>query len=183
MINYNDKKFVKFITLGPAGTNHEFVTKKYIKRQNIKNSSILLIDNFFIGLELINAHEADYMIQVAVHPDLTKIVSKAHFEYDIHALDTFISASKPLALVSRKELKNVSSIGFQKATEHYLNLNKWEKQVPLGTIVEVEKGFFNECYDSAIIFLETANKYLNYLNIDKKLGTVNDPWVVFGKNN
>ena len=37
------------------------------------------------------------------------------------------------------------------------------KKVPLGTIVDVEKGFFNECYDSAIIFLETANKHLNYL--------------------
>ena len=99
MINYRHKKFVKFITLGPAGTNHEFVTKKYIKRQNIKNASILLIDSFFTGLKLMNSHEADYMIQVAVHPDLTKVVSKAHFEYDIHVLDTFLSASKPLASV------------------------------------------------------------------------------------
>ena len=51
MINYNDKKFFKFITLGPAGTNHEFVTKKYIKRLEllIKKENLIRFDEIIVA--------------------------------------------------------------------------------------------------------------------------------------
>ena len=36
-----------FITLGPSGTNHEFVTQNYLRFRKLKDADIKLIDNFF----------------------------------------------------------------------------------------------------------------------------------------
>ena len=44
---------------------------------------------------------ADFMIQVAVHPDCTDVFVKAHFAHGIHIIDTFISPSKELAILTR----------------------------------------------------------------------------------
>ena len=36
-----------FITLGPSGTNHEFVNQNYLRFRKLKDADIKLIDNFF----------------------------------------------------------------------------------------------------------------------------------------
>ena len=80
MIELVEKAGPNFVTLGPAGTNHEFVPRKYLAYRGLKNAQVKLIDDFLVGLAMIKNGDADYMIQVAVHPECSNIVATAHFK-------------------------------------------------------------------------------------------------------
>ena len=170
-----------FVTLGPAGTNHEFVTGKYLEYRGLKNAQIKLIDDFLAGLAMINNGKADYMIQVAVHPECANVVATAHFEYGIHVIDTFISPSKELGIVTRRDIKTPKTLALQPATIKYINVKKWEKLVYVNSIMHIPEGLLNGKYDSGLTTLEAAEKHKDQLRVDIQVGTVDDPWLVYGK--
>jgi hypothetical protein len=171
-----------FITLGPSGTNHEFVTHNYLKHRGIQTAHIQLIDDFQFGLSMIADGEADYMVQVAVHPDCADVVAKAHFEYDIHIIDTFISPSKELGILTRRDVKVPKSIALQPATRKYADLNKWKEVVPVNSIMQIAEGLLEGKYDSGLTTVEVAKQYKDVLRIDTRIGTVDDPWIVYGRD-
>ena len=170
-----------FVTLGPAGTNHEFVTGKYLEYRGLKNAQIKLIDDFLVGLAMIKNGTADYMIQVAVHPECANVVATAHFEYGIHVIDTFISPSKELGIVTRRDIKTPKTLALQPATIKYINVKKWEKLVYVNSIMHIPEGLLNGKYDSGLTTLEAAEKHKDQLRVDVQVGTVDDPWLVYGK--
>ena len=171
-----------FITLGPSGTNHEFVTHNYLKCRGIQTAHVQLIDDFQFGLSMIADGEADYMVQVAVHPDCADVVAKAHFEYDIHIIDTFISPSKELGILTRRDVKVPKSIALQPATRKYADLNKWKEVVPVNSIMRIAEGLLEGKYDSGLTTVEVAKQYKDVLRIDTRIGTVDDPWIVYGRD-
>ena len=177
----HEKKGPYFVTLGPAGTNHEFVTGKYLEYRGLKNAQIKLIDDFLVGLAMINNGTADYMIQVAVHPECANVVATAHFEYGIHVIDTFISPSKELGIVTRRDIKTPKTLALQPATMKYINVKKWEKLVYVNSIMHIPEGLLNGKYDSGLTTLEAAEKHKDQLRVDVQVGTVDDPWLVYGK--
>ena len=181
MIEHEKKTGPYFVTLGPAGTNHEFVTGKYLEYRGLKNAQIKLIDDFLVGLAMINNGTADYMIQVAVHPECANVVATAHFEYGIHVIDTFISPSKELGIVTRSDIKTPKTLALQPATIKYINVKKWEKLVYVNSIMHIPEGLLNGKYDSGLTTLEAAEKYKDQLRVDVQVGTVDDPWLVYGK--
>ena len=181
MIEHEKKTGPYFVTLGPAGTNHEFVTGKYLEYRGLKNAQIKLIDDFLVGLAMINNGTADYMIQVAVHPECANVVATAHFEYGIHVIDTFISPSKELGIVTRRDIKTPKTLALQPATIKYINVKKWEKLVYVNSIMHIPEGLLNGKYDSGLTTLEAAEKHKDQLRVDVQVGTVDDPWLVYGK--
>ena len=181
MIEHEKKTGPYFVTLGPAGTNHEFVTGKYLEYRGLKNAQIKLIDDFLVGLAMINNGTADYMIQVAVHPECANVVATAHFEYGIHVIDTFISPSKELGIVTRRDIKTPKTLALQPATMKYINVKKWEKLVYVNSIMHIPEGLLNGKYDSGLTTLEAAEKHKDQLRVDVQVGTVDDPWLVYGK--
>ena len=181
MIEHKEKTSPYFVTLGPAGTNHEFVTGKYLEYRGLKNAQIKLIDDFLVGLAMINNGTADYMIQVAVHPECANVVATAHFEYGIHVIDTFISPSKELGIVTRRDIKTPKTLALQPATIKYINVKKWEKLVYVNSIMHIPEGLLNGKYDSGLTTLEAAEKHKDQLRVDVQVGTVDDPWLVYGK--
>jgi len=181
MTEHEEKAGPNFVTLGPAGTNHEFVTGKYLEYRGIKNAQIKLIDDFLVGLAMINNGKADYMIQVAVHPECANVVATAHFEYGIHVIDTFISPSKELGIVTRRSIKTPKTLALQPATIKYTNVEKWEKLVYVNSIMHIPEGLLNGKYDSGLTTLEAAEKHKDQLRVDLQVGTVDDPWLVYGK--
>ncbi len=106
----------RFVTLGPAGTNHEVVTVNYLSFHGLASATIELVDNFQTGLEMMNQGSADFMIQVAVHSDCANTVASAHFKYNIHIVDTFISPSKELGILTRAEVDKPRTVAIQPAT-------------------------------------------------------------------
>ena len=181
MIEHEEKTGPYFVTLGPAGTNHEFVTGKYLEYRGLKNAQIKLIDDFLVGLAMINNGTADYMIQVAVHPECANVVATAHFKYGIHVIDTFISPSKELGIVTRRGIKTPKTLAIQPATIKYINVKKWEKLVYVNSIMHIPEGLLNGKYDSGLTTLEAAEKHTAQLRVDVQVGTVDDPWLVYGK--
>ena len=181
MTEHEEKAGPNFVTLGPAGTNHEFVTGKYLEYRGLKNAQIKLIDDFLVGLAMINNGTADYMIQVAVHPECANVVATAHFEYGIHVIDTFISPSKELGIVTRRDIKTPKTLALQPATMKYINVKKWEKLVYFNSIMHIPEGLLNGKYDSGLTTLEAAEKHKDQLRVDVQVGTVDDPWLVYGK--
>ena len=181
MTEHEEKPGPNFVTLGPAGTNHEFVTGKYLEYRGLKNAQIKLIDDFLVGLSMINSGNADYMIQVAVHPACANVVATAHFEYGIHVIDTFISPSKELGIVTRRGIKTSKTLALHPATIKYTNVEKWEKLVYVNSIMHIPEGLLNGKYDSGLTTLEAAEKHKDQLRVDLQVGTVDDPWLVYGK--
>ena len=170
-----------FVTLGPPGTNHEMVTRNYLSFRGLDGAAVELVDDFHVGLAMMADGSADFMVQVAVHPDCGDVVATAHFEHGIHVVDTFISPSKALGILTRRDVEFPRTLALQPATRRYANLDRWEKLVPVGSIMSVAEGLLDGTYDSGLTTLELAEQHPDLLRVDVRIGSVDDPWLVFGK--
>ncbi len=171
----------RFVTLGPAGTNHDMVTRNYLAFHGLADAEVVLIDDFFEGLALLAAGQADFMVQVAVHPDCAATVSKAHFHHGIHIVDVFISPSRELGILTRAEVARPKTLALQPATSGYADLSAWPDHVPAGSIMRVAEGLLDGLYDSGLTTLELAEQHPGRFRIDAVIGTVDDPWIVYGR--
>ncbi len=176
----NAQRTLRFVTLGPSGTNHEMVTRRYLNFHGLERADIILINDFFEGLEMIHDGRADHMLQVAVHPDCADVVAKAHFDYGIHIIDTFISPSKDLGILTRVDVETPRRLALQPATQGYADISRWPEKVPVSSIMRIAEGLIDGTYESGLTTLEFADKYPGRFRIDARIGTVDDPWIVFG---
>ncbi len=171
---------LRFVTLGPAGTNHDLVTRRYLAFHGLSHAEVFLIDDFFEGLAMMNGGQADFMVQVAVHPDCADTVSRAHFDYGIRIIDTFISPSRDLAILTRAEVARPRTLALQPATRGYADISAWPEHVPVSSIMRIAEGLLEGRYDSGLTTLEFAERHPGRFRVDAAIGTVDDPWLVFG---
>ena len=170
---------IRFATLGPGGTNHELVTKRYIDFHKLKETEIVPVGDFALAAQMLKDGKVDYIIQCAVHPDTPKTLGN-NFR-SMYVVDTFISPSKDLAVLTRKDIAQPKTIGaILPATEGYADLSRWETKVPVYSIpVIVEKMLEGEL-DSGLVYLEYAEKYPDRFRIDEIIGSPDDAWLVYG---
>ena len=181
MTHSSDRAGPVFVTLGPAGTNHEMVTKNYLSFRGLASATIALVDDFYEGLSMMTNGRADFMVQVAVHPDCADVVASAHFAHGVHIVDTFISPSKELAILTRAEVETPRTLALQPATRRYADLTRWNELIPVASIMAVADGLLSGDYDSGLTTLELAERHPDRLRVDARIGSVDDPWLVFGK--
>ena len=141
-----------------------------------------LIADFFKGLEMIAQGSADYLVQAAVHPDCADVVAKAHFDYGIHVMDTFISSSKDLAILTRSSIEKPQTLALQKATRAYTDLSDWPEHIFVNSIMLVAEGLPQSKYDSGLTTLDIAETNPGYFRVDKFIGSVDDPWLILGRH-
>ena len=170
-----------FATLGPAGINHEFVTERYLAFHGLEAANVVLIADFDDALRLLADGAADFVVQVAVHPAATDTVAKAHFEHGIRVIDTFISPSRPLGVLTRADTAHPKSLGLQPATKTYFNTARWETLVPEVSIRTVAEGLLAGRFDSGVTALSFMQEHPGRFRVDEELGTVDDPWLVYGR--
>ncbi|MGQ3176824.1 MAG: 3-hydroxyisobutyrate dehydrogenase [Blastomonas fulva] len=92
---------MKFITLGPSGSNHEYVTRNYLAFHGIdRKAGVELAVDFEQGARAVLDGEADFLVQCAVHPATMATVAK--YLEGLYVVDTFISPSQDLAIIRRK---------------------------------------------------------------------------------
>jgi hypothetical protein len=156
------------------------IARKYIEARGIE-ARVVLIDDFFDGLKLVYEGEADFLFQVAVHPDCADVVAEAHFKYGIHIIDTFISPSKDLGVITRRDVAKPRTLALQPATKGYADLSPWEEHIPVSSIMHIADGLLEGRYDSGLTTIEFAEKHPDKLRVDIHIGSVDDPWLVFGK--
>lgn len=170
-----------FATLGPAGSNHQLVTRRYLDRHRLTTAEIELVDEFSDAFERMAAGEIQHIVQAAVHPQATDCVARAHFDYGIHVIDTFISPSRELVVLTRTEVDAPQSLALQPATQGYLDTGRWPSLVPEASIMTVAAGLIAGRYDSGVTARDVADAHPGRFRVDQVIGTVDDPWIVYGR--
>ncbi len=171
---------IVFATLGPSGTNHELVTRRYIDFHKIDAAEVVLVEDFNSAIDRLTAGEVDYVIQCAVHPDTPRTLG-ANFR-DVFAVDAFISSSKDLAIVTRNDVSIPKSIGIVlPSTEKYVDLSRWSKVHAGPSIPVVFDNLLKGSYDSALVYREYADRYPDRVQIDDVIGSPDDVWIVYGR--
>ena len=170
-----------FATLGPQGSNHELVTQNYLAFHGLAESQIVLVDDFAKALDLMVAGQVQHIVQVAVHPQTTGTVAKAYFRHGIHVIDTFISPSRPLAILTRAEVAEPQTLALQPATRDYADISRWPTTIPEASIGTVAEGLLAGRYDSGLTALDLAAQHSGRFRIEVEIGTIDDPWIVYGR--
>ncbi|MGB0553172.1 MAG: hypothetical protein ACPGQV_11460 [Alphaproteobacteria bacterium] len=170
-----------FATLGPTSSNHELVTERYLALHGLDDVKIVLVENFNDALRRMEAGEFDFIMQVAVHPSATETVAAAHFEHGIYVIDAFISPCRPLAVLTRADVEMPRTLGLQPATERYVDASRWAELVPEISIATVAEGLLAGRFDSGITALDVASEHPGVFKVDQELGSVDDPWIVYGR--
>jgi hypothetical protein len=171
-----------FVTLGPAGTNHELVAAKYLAFHGIAAERLRLVGSVGDGLEEVRAGTADYLIVCAVHPEAPRAVGR--YFREVFVVDTFISPSRPLAVLARREVAAPRSIGvLHPSTSDYVDLGRWERveRITDGSLHDVARGLLEGRTDAGLVYLDYAAAHPERLRVVEELGSPDDAWLVLGR--
>lgn len=171
---------VRFATLGPAGTNHELITKRYLATQGISNYEIQLILSFKDAIAMLLADEVDYIMQCAVHPETPQTLGE-NFR-SVFAIDCFISDSQELAVLSRRDVRIPRSIGvLLPANGNYTDLARWQEVTPFSSLPLIKDALLAGEIDSGLVYRSYADKHSDVLRVDEVIGSPDDVWIVYGR--
>lgn len=168
-----------FGTLGPAGSNHAWVAERYLNFHGLDNARIELFAEFDQAFTRMIAGELDHIIQVAVHGSVTDMV--ARYRGRAHIIDTFISPSQPMAVLTRIGIDQPRSLGLQMATREYIDTSPWTELVAEPSTIDVGQGLLDGKYDSGITLSRIAVEHSDKLHLHQDIGSVTDPWLVYGR--
>jgi hypothetical protein len=171
-----------FATLGPAGSNHELAASTYLRFHGLEVTSLVLVDDFDNALKMMVAGDIDHIIQAAAHSATSSLLAKAYFQHGIHAIDTFIAPTHALAILTRSDVETPVTLALQPATRDYADLSAWPTLIDEPTTVAVGQGLLAGHYDSGITMLALADKHPGRFRVELELGTVDDPWIVYGRH-
>lgn len=168
---------MNFATLGPADSNHALVLSQYLQARGQYNARIHLFDTFEAAFNALTQGKVDFVMQVTAHPTHSDCVGR--YMHRAFPVDSFIAPSKPLGILTRRDVDTPQSIGVQPATRYYTDLSAWPTQIEEPTTVKVAEGLLAGRYDSGITALDVAHQYPDVLRVDLDLGPALDTWVVF----
>jgi len=166
------------ITLGPTGTCHERAVKRYLGFQGVEDYGIVLITDFFAGLEILRETPGAFLVQCSAHPKVHEITEK--YWTEVFVVDTFIFPTKHLVLLSRRDVEKPRSLGIVPATKGYVDLSRWEEVVDVPSKPLVAEGLLHGDYDSGLTHMEHAEEHAEELRLDLDIGEIDTTWVVYG---
>jgi len=166
------------ITLGPEGTCHERAVRRYLEFQGVEDYEIVLITDFFDGLEILRDTPDGFLVQCSAHPKVHEVTEK--YWTEIFVVDTFIYPTKHLVLLSRKEVERPRSIGIVPATKGYVDLSRWEVVIDVPSKPIVGEGLLRGEYDSGLTHMEHVEEHAEELRLDLDIGEIDTTWVVYG---
>lgn len=171
---------MKFIALGPTGSNHEYVTRRYLQTHGLTGrAEILLAKDFESAVQAIKNKEADFLIQCAVHPATCATV--AEFLNGVYVIDTFISPSQDLGILKRKDVAAPQTLAVMQPTLDYTDATKWKNIEFVDTVRSVSKGLVSGQYELGLAYISTAQEHPELLEVIEFIGTVDDAWIVYGR--
>lgn len=167
-----------FATLGPAGTNHDINTQRYMRFHGVEGS-IRFVERFSDALDLMLAGEVDFTIQVCAHPEVAHTIERNH--RDIYLIDSFIGPTRAMGVLTRADVARPRSLGYMVATAGYFEPEQWELRVPVVSNARVAQGLLAGEYDSGFTALDLAREHPGRFRIDKEIGEVDVTWLVYGR--
>ncbi|VTU26579.1 hypothetical protein H4CHR_01823 [Variovorax sp. PBS-H4] len=171
---------MKFITLGPPGSNHEYVMRNYLAFHGITGKSTIgLAVDFEAGAQAILRGEGDFLLQCAVHPATMATVAK--YLEGLFVVDTFIAPSQDLAVIRRRGVAKPTTLAVMRPTLDYIDAARWENIEYVDTVAEVTAGLVSGRFDAGLGFVSAAEAHPESLEIEAFIGTVDDAWIVYGR--
>ncbi len=167
-----------FATLGPDGSNHDWVAKRYLEFHDLDDARVQLCSDFDHAFDRLLSGDAHYVIQAAVHSSVTETVARHRDR--AHIIDAFISPSQPMAVLTRIDVEIPTSLGLQPSTREYVDVSRWETLMAEPSTVDVAQGLLDGKYDSGITLSRFAEESPGRFRIDEAIGAVVDPWLVYG---
>lgn len=167
-----------FATLGPSGTNHELVARRYLEFHGL-DARLVLITTFAEALDRMIAGDIDHTIQCAAHADVAATVARHRGR--IFVIDAFVSPSREMAVVTRTDVATPRSLGLQRATQDYVDTARWPAHTHEPSIVEVANGLLAGRYDSGITDPDLLGERAGSFRIDQMIGAIDDAWLVYGR--
>ena len=171
---------MNFITLGPAGSNHEYVTRHYLDFLGLGGrTAVELATDFEQGAQAVLQGRADFMVQCAVHPATMATVAK--FLAGLYVVDTFISPSQDLAIIQRRDARQPRSLAVMRPTLDYTDASQWDEVVLVDTVAEVTQGLIDGRYGAGLAYASAVERHPGLLRMVEFIGTVDDAWIVYGR--
>lgn len=170
---------ITLITLGPEGTCHERAVKRYMEFQEVEDYEIVLITDFFAGLEMVRETPGAFLVQCSAHPKVHEI-TETHWT-EVFVVDTFVYPTKALAVLSRRDVEQPRSLGIVPATEGYVDLSEWEEVIPQISKPIIAEALLRGDYDAGLTHLEHLGKHPDELRLDLEIGEIDTTWVVYGR--
>jgi hypothetical protein len=163
----------------PAGTNHDFVARRYAASRDFAPEPLACASPRD-ALQAVLDKRADFAMICAAHPDAPAL--PAEFHKRLYVVDAFVSASKPLALVSRAQIAKPFSVGLFVATLGLADLQRWTDIVVerTGTIADVQARLAKGAYDSALVYRDFLDRVPGY-RLEAEIDSPDDAWIVFGR--
>ena len=166
------------VTLGPSGTNHEWIANEYL-RETGQQAQVLLVETFTAALETWQTHRAQRILICSAHPDYPRLIAACVTENKLKPIDSFIRGSQPLVVLTASSVSNPKSIAIHPATKEYTGLSLWESVIEVQSTVAAVQGIISGKWHSAIGPLTSAKQY-SELRVDRELGAPEDVWVILG---
>jgi uncharacterized UPF0146 family protein len=170
---------MKIATLGPAGSNHDLNTRRYIEFHGIKNASIVYIESFLEAIDRMHRGEIDLTIQVCAHPDVAPTIE--HHHADVFLVDCFIGKTKAMGVITRADVDKPKSIGYMVATAGYFRPEEWQDRTLTLSNADTAARILKGEFDSGFTALEVAEQHPGRFRIDKTIGEVDVVWLVYGR--
>ncbi|MFT4064715.1 hypothetical protein [Paraburkholderia sp.] len=137
-----------------------------------------LVLSFDDAARMVIDGEADYIVQVAVHPSTAEIVAK--YRKQLFVIDAFVSPSKDMAVVTRVDVDTPRTLALQPATRDYVNTDGLTL-IPETSTASVADGLLSGKFESGLTYSSLATENPTRFRIDERIGTVDDPWIVYGR--
>jgi hypothetical protein len=174
----SNRDTVTLVTLGPGGTCHERAAIEYMAFQGVEDFEVVLIDDFFDGLEWIRGKENAFLVQCSAHPKVHEVTER--YWAEVFVVDTFIYPTKALAVLSRREVERPRTLGLVPATAGYIDPNAWEEIVDVQSKPIVAAELLAGRYDAGLTHLEHLAAHSGELRLLEEIGEIDTTWVVYG---
>lgn len=168
---------MRIATLGPSGSNHELIAKRYLQIRGSGEGSIELFSQFEDVFQALIAGQVSHVLQCTAHATHSDCVGR--YMHRAYPVDTFIAGSKPLALLAQRTVAQPTQVALQPATRYYTDLTGYMEIIEVPTIVAVAEGLLRGHFEAGICAQEVLAQAPEQLRLVQPLGPALDTWVMF----
>ncbi|NIC06784.1 amino acid ABC transporter substrate-binding protein [Billgrantia bachuensis] len=165
-------------TLGPKGSNHMLVLRRYVEARGLADAQVKLFDDFPAAFAALVAGEVDRVLQCTAHFSHADCVGR--YMHRAFPVDAFVAGSHPLALLARREVAAPRQVARQPATRYYTDLSSFAEEIDAPTTVAVAEGLLTGCFEAGICARQALDDHPDKLRLLEDLGPALDVWVLYG---
>ncbi len=169
---------ITFLTLGPAGTDHDHTLRQYLTFQGIPDARICLVDDLLASLEELRGATNTYLLQNSAHPDVAAVTER--YWDEIRVVDSFVAPTKPMAILRRADTPRPRTLTIMPATRGYLRPGEWDEIVTVRAKPLIGVGLLDGSFEAGLTHLSWAEEHPDQLVVMERIGPVDTAWLVYG---